>query len=416
MHKGTGKWTGLKYIMSNKNFLRGFYFAIDRASLAEQAGRTVALGYLSKAYMIDPTGSQAYRDSEEGQAVVRSITEAAGNSYGYNTSVAEDFFRQAGEELIKEGYYQSGDTIQIQGTYRYQSTINNLGKYIQTDVANTFNRACKDLGLTLEIVLEVGGTSYTDTYTIMDHGEFDFAEGAITGNVLDPLNFMSTCSSTSALNQGFCLNWGRPTDHMSDNPVVYGTNEDGSEAHWAYDALWNMSQGFSVVEGGVGASLGGNTRFIGPDQTEASTGIKGNGDIKFVFDCPETAVYTQADVDNGLATEDDIDQLKYTFISVSDFGFFPQNSAGSLTSGYYFTGASAPAYNGNGAVEIVLPIDKVTSYCEDMATKDQPIVSFTVQFYLVYKIYPGKTREKTKTMIMTASVTLSSLGIDPISK
>ncbi len=417
MTKGTGKWNGLKYIMSNKNFLRGFYFAIDRASLAETAGRKAALGYLSNAYMIDPTGSVTYRGSDEGKAVINSITEAAGNEYGYNKSVAESFFKKAGEELIKQGYYDEGDTIQIQGTYRYQSTIDNLGKYIKTDVADTFNRACKDLGLTLEIKLEVGGTSYTDTYTVMDHGEFDFAEGAITGNVLDPLNFMSTCSSTSALNQGFCLNWGRPTDHMSDNPVVYGTNEDGTEAHWSYDALWNMSQGFTVAEGGVATSLGNNMRFIGPGQTEESTGKTAESkEILFLFDCPEAATYTQKDVDSGLVTEDKIGEYKYDFTGVSDFGFFPQNDAGTVEGGYYFQGASAPQNSSNGYVFISLPLNTVKGYCETLATATSPITSFTVQFYLVYKVYPGTTREKTKTMIMTANTKLSALGIDPITK
>ncbi len=411
VNTGTGKWSGVKDIMSNKNFLSGFYFAVNRQELAKTAGRKAALGYLSNAYMIDPTGTVSYRESDAGKALIENIEKIAGNEYGYSQSVAENFFKRAGEELIASGKFESGDTIQIEGFYRYQSTIDNLGKYIQTDVANAFNKACKDIGLTLEIVLKVGGTSYTDTYTIMDHGEFDFAEGAVSGNVLDPLNFMSTCSTTQALNQGFCLNWGRPTDHLAASPVVYGENSDGSEAHWAYDALWNASQGFTVVRNGVSSALADNQRFLGPNQVDTGTGIKATEkEILFLMDYPSEAVYDEKDEEAGLGK---FGESKYSF-AISDTGIFPQNDAGTIQNGFYFRAATLSTVN--TAIKITLPLATVMDDCRQLATATNPITKITIQFYLVYTVYPGTNRQNTKTMIIVANANLSNLGMDPISK
>lgn len=402
---GTGKWGGVKDIMSNRNFLLGFFFSIDRKSLAETAGRNPEIGYLSNAYMIDPTGKESYRDSAAGKEVVKEWTDLAGNEYCYNQDLAASFFKKAGEDLIKQGW-QSGEEITIQGYYRYQSTIDNLGKYIKQGVADVFNRACADLGLSLNIDLQVGGTNYTDTYTIMDHGEFDFAEGAVSGNVLDPLNFMSTCSSSSSLHQGFNLNWGRPTSHLSHQPAVYnpeGTPE-GESVHWSFDALWSASQGFTVVKDGTSRELGSNQRFLGPQQTDESTGFLAPKDsVVFLMDFPDEA-------------RDEDGDLLYSFDpKPSDMGFFPNDDASSVQGGYYFNTATVVT-NANGFLEVHMPLGDVKDYCKRIAGAEKvTITNFTVQFYLIYHVFPGTSSELTKTMIVTANARLADLGIDPIS-
>ena len=245
----------------------------------------------------------------------------------------------------------------------------------------------------------------------MDHGEFDFAEGAVSGNVLDPLNFMSTCSTTQALNQGFCLNWGRPTDHLAASPVVYGENSDGSEAHWAYDALWNASQGFTVVRNGVSSALADNQRFLGPNQLDTGTGIKATEkEILFLMDYPSEAVYDEKDEEAGLGK---FGESKYSF-SISDTGIFPQNDAGTIQSGFYFRDATLSTVN--TAIKITLPLATVMEDCRKLATATNPITKITIQFYLVYTVYPGTNRQNTKTMIIVANANLSNLGMDPISK
>ena len=401
--KGTGKWSGVKDIMSNHDFLLGFFFAIDRKSLAETAGRNPAISYLSNAYMIDPTGRESYRDSEEGKAVVQEWIDVAGNEYCYNRDVAASLFHKAGEALIRDYGWEAGEEMTIQGFYRYQSTIDNLGRYISQQVADIFNDACADLGLTLNIDLKVGGTQYTDTYTLMDHGEFDFAEGAVSGNVLDPLNFMSTCSSSASLHQGFNLNWGRPTTHLSSRPAVYTPAGEEGELHWSFDALWSASQGFSVVNKGVTKELGSNQRFIGPDMTDDETGYTSSSkEITFLMDFPDQARNEDGD-------------LLYEFeAKPSQMAFLPSDEGNTIQGGYYFNGATVVT-NNSGWLEVHMPLSEVIDDCQRIATAEKKtVVGFTVQFYLVYRIFPGTEKQLLKTMIVTANATLAELGIDPI--
>ncbi|HBS03157.1 MAG TPA: hypothetical protein DEA63_04790, partial [Firmicutes bacterium] len=95
----------------------------------------------------------------------------------------------------------------------------------------------------------------------MDHGEFDFAEGAISGNVLNPLEFMNTLSTNKALNQGFCLNWGKRTDrlHEAGSTDRYAATYQGQD--YSYDALWNASQGFTPVDDGIATPVGNNAQI-----------------------------------------------------------------------------------------------------------------------------------------------------------
>lgn len=404
--KGNGKWNGVKDIMSNQDFLRGFFFAVNREDLAKTAGRNPATTYLSNAYMIDPTGKQAYRNSDAAKSVVAAYEMDAGNKFCYNPDLASQYFKRCGKTLHDAGW--ENEEITIEGFYRYQSTIDNLGNYIKKDVADIFNKACAEYGLTLDIQLKIGGTSYTDTYTIMDHGEFDFAEGAVTGNVLDPLNFMSTCSSSASLNQGFNLNWGHPTNLLGSKPAVYTpVAEDGQEygeLHWSFDALWTASQGFCVVENGETTELGANQRFIGPGQTDDNTMKTAKDDeILFIMDMPDGAFDENGD-------------CYYSFDSLEEMAILPNDDAGTSQGGYYFrSGKLVPGSEMNGYIAISMPLGDVKSNCQSIADSiKRSVTRFTVQFYLTYTIFPGQPNELIKQMIVVSETTLESIGLEPI--
>ncbi|MDY6094412.1 MAG: ABC transporter substrate-binding protein [Candidatus Enteromonas sp.] len=404
--KGNGKWNGVKTIMSNRDFLRGFFYAINREELAKTAGRNPAISYLSNAYMIDPTGKQSYRASEAAKSVVQTYIDDSGSDYCYNRDLAALYFKKCGEALHDMGW--ENEEITIEGFYRYQSTIDNLGDYIKKGVASVFNEACKKFGLTLDVQLKVGGTNYTDTYTIMDHGEFDFAEGAVSGNVLDPLNFMSTTSSSASLNQGFNLNWGHPTNKLGKRPAVYTPlpTEDKTydELHWSFDALWTASQGFCVVENGETTELGANQRFLGPDQSDDSTGATAkSSEILFLMDMPDGAFDENGD-------------CYYSFEALDEMAIFPNDDAGTSQGGYYFrSGKLVPGTELNGYIAVTMPLTDVKGNCQDIANAiKRDVTRFTVQFYLRYKVFPGKSNELIKQMIVVSEVTLESLGLEPI--
>jgi hypothetical protein len=250
------KYWDVKAVMSNDDFLDGVYFSMDRTELADLQGRSVGLGYLSEAYMVDPESGVGYRDSEDGEGVLADYAIGT-NSDGHDDATAQTYFKKAMDALIADGSYEKGtssEPTEITLTYyfRYATTITSIGSYLKKYIEDNFNAACKtSLGITLTVDEEVAGSSYTDCYDKMDQGVYDFADGAIQGSALDPLNFMNTCC-TNSLAQGFCLNWGERTDLVSAaDPVTYGGYR------WSYDALWTVANGTGIIKDGVTTSVMG---------------------------------------------------------------------------------------------------------------------------------------------------------------
>lgn len=255
-HSKNDYWD-VKPIMSNSDFLDGVFYAVDRKTLADDAGRNPAIGYLGNAYMMDPDGKQAYRDTEEGKAVVGRYATIAGNDECYNVSVAQTYFNRAVEALYRNDDLEDGQEIALQCWYRYQDTIDNVGKDFKQCVEYAFNNAsfAKSHNITLNLILSVAGTQYTDCYTKMDGGDYDFAEGSIVGNSLNPLEFMNTVC-TNDKSQGFCLNWGEITAKVNyDDPLEY------DDAYWSYDALWSAANSMSIVEAGELRDIADNLRY-----------------------------------------------------------------------------------------------------------------------------------------------------------
>lgn len=245
-HKKTGAWD-VKPLMSNDDFLDGVYFSINRQQLATLSGHNPAMGYLSSAYMYDPENGLAYRDSDAGKAAIAAYTSADKDGYGYNVDLAKTLFKRAIATLEANGDYTRGTEsepteIRLKYFFRYEETIKNYGNTLAAYVTDAFNAA--NPGYKLYIDMAQGGSSYTDTYTLMDHGEYDLADGAIQGNVLNPLEFMS-CLCSDGLAQGFCLNWGEITANVSAvNPLVY------DNLVWSYDGLYSAGNGRTVITDG----------------------------------------------------------------------------------------------------------------------------------------------------------------------
>lgn len=247
-HKTEKAWD-IKPIMSNDDFLDGIYFSINRQELAELSGHNPAMGYLSNAYMYDPENGKAYRDSDAGKAAISDYTSQDEKGYGYNRQLAKQLFQKAITTLEANGEITPGTVseptpIDLKYFFRYDETIKSYGTQLGQYVTGAFNEACPNYKLTID--MSQAGSSYTDCYTKMDHGEYDMADGAITGNVLNPLEFMS-CLCTDGLAQGFCLNWGEITAKVSkanDNPIQY----DGK--YWSYDGLYSAGNGKTIVTNG----------------------------------------------------------------------------------------------------------------------------------------------------------------------
>lgn len=378
----------VKPIMSNKNFLNGFYFAMNRQELADMSGKNPAVGYLSNAYMIDPSGRQSFRESIYGQSVVWERQYSAGNTQCYSPALAQDYFSQAGLELVEAGYYLPGTTITITGIFRYQSTIDNLGDYIKSYVEGAFNIANANNGTNLKIVLDlkVGGNTYNETYTLMDHGQFDFAEGAVSGVVLNPLDFMNTCSSTKSINQGFCLNWGMPTNTIDEESGAYCVF-DG--LRWSYDALWSATQGFTMVDNGI-------TSVIADNQE-----IRDDGDdITFYATYPANAT----DEFGNLIVEFEPSGVAMMF-----------GATASMTSGYYIGADYGTPYVWEASPNGYMTLSVSKEDVRDLALQFQSQggskpAYFGFNFTLLYTVNSGGNTI-TKSVIIDISGALADYGI-----
>ena len=301
--------------------------------------------------------------------------------------MAQDYFDLAGRELIAAGYYQPGQTITIRGIFRYQSTIDNLGAYIKSYVEDAFNIANANNGTNLKIVLDlkVGGNTYNETYTLMDHGQFDFAEGAVSGVVLNPLDFMNTCSSTKSINQGFCLNWGMPTNTIDVESGAYCVF-DG--LRWSYDALWSATQGFTMVDSGITSVIADNQK------------IRDDGEnVTFYADYPANATNELGEL---------IVEFEPSGIAML-FG-----ATASPDSGYYIGTNYGTPYdwevNRNGYMTLSVSKENVRKLALNYSSQHGTPAYFGFNFTLLYTVESGGNTI-TKSVIINIVGRLSDYGI-----
>jgi hypothetical protein len=234
----------IKPIMSNSDFLDGVYFATDRSGIADSMHRNKAYTYFSEAYMSDPENNISYNSTEEHKEAIADYitTDASGNdTYGFDLAQAQTLFTRAAKELTDNGTYKSGDVIKLYTYYQGQSQITQWGDMWAKTIEDAFNAAASSYGLTLDIVNEATTVWYDCYYSKAMVGQFDFVFGSISGNTLDPLNFMEVLKSDNS--SGFTLNWGVDTSKVDDS-LVY----DGKA--WSYDALFNVANSGGLVKDG----------------------------------------------------------------------------------------------------------------------------------------------------------------------
>ncbi len=389
-HISTEYWP-VKPIMSNEDFLNGVYLAINRSEMANIMGRNPATGILSDAYMIDPENDLSYRDTEAGKAVIDSYVSGTENKDGYSASLASQYFDRALKTLINEGAYERDSFIQLTAIWRYQTTINSIGDELKGYIENVFNNTptAKEYNISLSIKNEVGAVGdYNATYTKMQKGEFDFAEGAISGNVLNPVEFMSVIC-TNARAQGFNTNWGERTDIVSENhPIEF----DGKL--WSYDGLYVAANGAAILQNGVN---------IDPVTAGGADG-QDDGDLIFHMNIP------------GLTDDEGYDLIDYRRINY--FYFYGTNGSGMSTNMYI--------------LEASLNGDTPGSYIE--ATVLNETIEFRMQSAIVTQLltallddaqsrfdgfgimvsFSCEYAEVERALVVTQNMKLADFGMDPV--
>lgn len=268
-HYNVKKW------MSNLNFLNGLFWSIDRKTFAESRGVNPSYNYFADAYLSDPRGgvsyntSQAHKDAEDAfDPVLRSS-----GTYGYSKAKASSYFDKAVKELkLPLGTKNNPTTIEIDISWMYSNDETTYGQEIANCFTAAFNNENVGGGcIQLKVNHPKPGTDWQEVYEKhLQVGCFDLGFGAISGNTLNPLNFLEVLKTDNS--SGFTLNWGAETSEVDDNnPITFDVpvlDEEGNKIiegtdpvtgkdiikketkEWSFDALWAAADHGTVVRDG----------------------------------------------------------------------------------------------------------------------------------------------------------------------
>ena len=256
--------TACKPYMSNIHFLNFLSFAINRQEICESRGSTPTQEYFSDNYLIDPENGVSYNSTAAHKAV---LADRYNETYGFNETYAKSELKKAFEEVItplgEAGAFSAGSGSGA-GTsanpYIVPIDMEWMNTTDHADYSDVFKYVKKifqevsdeyDGNYKLELDEDgnkTGSSDYQAVYTLMKQGQFDLGFGSISGNSLNPLNFVEVLKSDNS--SGFTLNWGPDTSVVgsglytkgdSKNTIVY----DGQT--WSYDGLWSAANAGTML-------------------------------------------------------------------------------------------------------------------------------------------------------------------------
>lgn len=240
-----GSYSSVKPYMSNIHFLNFLSYALDRETICAARGMTPTQEYFSDNYIINPETGTSYNSTAAHKAVV---SERFNSTYGFNKEAAKSELKMAIDEVLSKMKLSTGaDGTGAPGTKTnpylvpldmfwmngsdltdYSDVFDSI-KSIFDEVSQSrrYNGAYK-----LDIHMPKPTGDYNAVYDRMREGNFDLGFGAVSGNSLDPLNFLEVLKSDNS--SGFTLNWGPDTDKVSPD-IVYGGKT------WSFDSLWKAA-------------------------------------------------------------------------------------------------------------------------------------------------------------------------------
>ena len=245
--------------MSNKNFLDGLFWSINRNEFAEKKGSTPSYNYFADAYMDDPIAGHSYNASTAHQKAEDAFDPMLRESGGYSPGKSTSSFVAAILELEADGKITRGSAINptklaIQIEWMYSNDETTYGEDIAKYFVKGFDRT-EPKGVLAGYILDIkhhAGSQWEQVYN--DHlmvGDFDLGFGAISGNTLNPLNFMEVLKSDNS--SGFTLNWGADTAKVDqDDPIVFEVQEGEQmiQKEWSFDSAWAVADHGAVTKDG----------------------------------------------------------------------------------------------------------------------------------------------------------------------
>ena len=242
-------WT-VEPALSNPHFVKALSLSIDRLTFASARGSVGSVNYLSSAYMSDPENNISYNASNAHKNAVASLLrDTDGN--GYSLENAREYFKLALEELVADEHYVAGTAenptvIELQVAWMYTSQETTYHKEIEQYLETAFNHeSVHGNKFKLDVQFWVGSQWSDVYYNKMMRGQFDIGFGAISGNTLNPLDFVGVLSSDQNISGELTLNWGTNTNDAKADVLVY------NGVQWSFDALWKAANATALVENGA---------------------------------------------------------------------------------------------------------------------------------------------------------------------
>lgn len=234
----SGYWK-VKPAMSDDDFLQGLSWAINRKEFAENRGVTPSLSYFTDNYLSDPEHGVSYNNTAAHKKAMDAVYgEGWESNYGFDFAKAVSYFKTAATRWLANGTYKSGDTITLELCWQAEAQIKSSGEDIAKYIQDAFNapEVCNNQ-LTL-VIDNMAVAEWSDAYyKKMMVGQFDIALGGISGNTLNPLNFMEVLKSDNS--SGFTLNWGPDTNASAS--ITYKGKA------YTFDALFQAADTGAVI-------------------------------------------------------------------------------------------------------------------------------------------------------------------------
>lgn len=277
--------------MSNAHFRQGLLLSIDRNTYANARGSIASVDFFASNYMADPENGIAYSNSAAHKKVVEPLTEGTDGA-GYSLELAREYFRVALTELEAQGAYTPGTSenptvIEIEIAWMYAQHEESYHNEIKSFLETAFNDDSVSGGkYKLDVVFWVGNEWSDVYYNKMMVGQFDIGFGSISGNSLNPLDFMSVLSTDQEMSNGFTLNWGADTNDPDSYPIVWNGER------YSFDALYNAANTSAIVSDGV------NGKAVSFEYTEITKNADGSytGSLLITPALPNDTTITVTDV------------------------------------------------------------------------------------------------------------------------
>lgn len=238
-------------ILASDFFKRAMYFAIDRETLAYDVMITSEPNQFlfSHAYLVDPAGGIAFRETQQGQDVGKGFSPG---TYGFNADAARAYWLLALDETIQAGHYSPGTAanptiIEIElNVFSGSESQVRFGDFIKESFESTFQDAERHIYVEVDVFPRDFPSIYFD---YMMTGVFDLSIGGISGSTLDASSFLDVFADDNR--SGFTLNWG--IDTSSANIIVEyedAVTEETVREKWSFNALQRALVGTVYVEQG----------------------------------------------------------------------------------------------------------------------------------------------------------------------